>query len=150
MHCQKTDQGKAEQDEYFWEMMRSSGIGKMAALRAQAACQSLNVTDTMGGYKKGQQRNKTKTNLRLTTHGTDSVHYVPLFLVPDITLKESNFSITEFPAHIVFPSGLLLKQLFTTSVNTLEICSYTTILSGLCLSRLPQLYFFNTRKRQKF
>ena len=37
-----------------------------------------------------------------------------------MTLKESNFSITEFPDHIVFPFGLLLKQLFTTSVNTLE------------------------------
>lgn len=65
-----------------------------------------------------EQNNK---NLCLATHGTDSVHRVPLFLVPDITVKESNFSITEFPDHIVFPLGLLLKQLFTTSVNTLEV-----------------------------
>jgi hypothetical protein len=33
-----------------------------------------------------------------------------------------------------FPLGSLLKQLFTTSVNTLKICFYTTISSGLCLS----------------
>lgn len=85
-------------------------------------------------------------NLCLATHGTDSVHFVPLLLVPDITLKESNFGITEFPYHIVFPLGLLLKQLFTTSVNTLEICSYITMLSGLCLSLWPLLCFFNTRK----
>lgn len=75
----------------------------------------------MEGYEKRQQKNKTKQKKKcLATHGIDSVHGVPLFLVPDITLKESDVSITEFPDHIVFPLGLLLKQLFTTSVNTLE------------------------------
>lgn len=93
-----------------------------------------------------QQRNKTKQNKTcLATHGTDSVHYVLLFLVPDITLKESDFSITKFLERIVFPLGLLLKQLFTTSVNTSEICSYTTTLSGIYLPP-PPLCFLNTRK----
>lgn len=68
---------------------------------------------------KGKKKNKTKKTI-FPTHGTDSAHHAPLFLVPDMTLKESNFSITKFPDHIVFPFGLLLKQLFTTSVNTLE------------------------------
>lgn len=93
-----------------------------------------------------EEQNKTKQKTCLATHGTDSVHYVLLFLVPDITLKESDFSTTEFPNHIVFPLGLLLKQLFTTSVNTLEICSYTTTLSGLYLPPSPPLCFLNTRK----
>lgn len=71
--------------------------------------------------RRGSRRTKqNKTKKCLATHGIDSVHGVPLFLVPDITLKESDVSITEFPDHIVFPLGLLLKQLFTTSVNTLE------------------------------
>ena len=77
--------------------------------------------NTMGGYKKRQQRKKKQNKKTIfPTHGTDSAHHAPLFLVPDMTLKESNFSITEFPDHIVFPFGLLLKQLFTTSVNTWE------------------------------
>lgn len=71
--------------------------------------------------RRGSRRTKqNKQKKCLATHGIDSVHGVPLFLVPDITLKESDVSITEFPDHIVFPLGLLLKQLFTTSVNTLE------------------------------
>lgn len=87
-----------------------------------------------------KEQNKT---LCLTTHGTDSAHCVPLFPVPDVTLKESNFSFTGYPDHIVFPLGLLLKQLFTTSVNTLKIGSYTTIICGLYPSLLC---FFNTGK----
>ena len=71
--------------------------------------------------RRGSKRKKNKTKKTIfPTHGTDSAHHAPLFLVPDMTLKESNFSITEFPDHIVFPFGLLLKQLFTTSVNTWE------------------------------
>lgn len=69
--------------------------------------------------KEKKKKSKTKKPI-FPTHGTDSAHHAPLFLVPDMTLKESNFSITKFPDHIVFPFGLLLKQLFTTSVNTLE------------------------------
>lgn len=96
---------------------------------------------------RGSRGTKQKKTPCLTTHGTDSAHCVALFLVPDITLKELNFSITEFPDHIVFPLDLLLKQLFTTSVNTLKICSYTTILCGLCLSFFFFLLcFFNTGK----
>lgn len=110
---------------------------------------TFSVLDRSQHHRKLQEKAAGKQNkkkLCLTTHGTDSVHCVPLFPVPDITLKESNFSITKFPDHIVFPLGLLLKQLSTISVNTLKICSYTTILSGLCLSFFSLFCFFNTGK----
>lgn len=104
--------------------------------------------NTMGGYKKRQQRRKNKTKKPIfPTHGTDSAHQAPLFLVPDMTLKESNFSITEFPDHIVFPFGLLLKQLFTTSVNTLEkSVSIQPSYLDYVFPAFPPLCFFNTGK----
>lgn len=129
------------------------GIGSWGIEKTQQLCwgwwyfQSWNTTNTMEGRLReeaAEEQNKKKQCL--ATHGTDSVHAVSLFLVPDITLKESNFSITKFLDHIVFPLSLLLKQLFTASVNTLEICSYTAILSGLCLFFFPLFCFFNTRK----
>lgn len=102
-------------------VMRSLRMGRNQKFyQSQALTPPIN---TMGGYKKRQQRKKKKSKTKkpiFPTHGTDSAHHAPLFLVPDMTLKESNFSITKFPDHIVFPFGLLLKQLFTTSVNTLE------------------------------
>lgn len=94
---------------------------------------------------KETKQNKTKTIL--PTHGTDSAHHAPLFLVPDMTLKESNFSITEFPDHIVFPFGLLLKQLFTTSVNTLEkSVSIQPSYLDYVFPAFPHFCFFNTGK----
>ena len=130
-------------------VMRSLRMGRSQKFyQSQALTPPPHPINTMGGYKKRQQRRKNKTKKPIfPTHGTDSAHQAPLFLVPDMTLKESNFSITEFPDHIVFPFGLLLKQLFTTSVNTLEkSVSIQPSYLDYVFPAFPPLCFFNTGK----
>lgn len=99
--------------------------------------QALITVNTTKGYKR-PQRNKTQQNKKLFNNTWDWFCSL-CSLVPGTWhyFERVKFSITEFPDHIVFPLGLLLKQLFTTSVNTLKICSYTTILYGLCPSFFP-------------
>ena len=76
----------------------------------------------------GTTKKTTQQQVEVIVHAASSVPGVP-----DITLKESNSSISAFPGHIVFRSGSLLKQVFT-PWNISEICPDTTISSRLCLS----------------
>lgn len=126
------------------------GKGKTRLILLEDSDQELRNRKNPAALQEEAAEEQNKTKICLATHGTDSVHYVPLLLVPDISLKDSNFGITKFPYHIVFPLGLLLKQLFTTSLNTLAICSYISILSGLCLPPHTHFVSLTQEKWYKF